>query len=93
MVAPLRPIFEGTLDRFRRLKICAAHGGGFLPSYTDFPTEWNSKGVDHVLGTSTLSDGDKKAILGGNAPKLLQIDPQPGSRSIHAAKHDMDAEK
>ena len=26
-------IFEGTLDRFPKLKICAAHGGGFLPSY------------------------------------------------------------
>ena len=26
-------IFEGTLDRFPNLKICAAHGGGFLPSY------------------------------------------------------------
>ncbi len=26
-------IFEGTLDRFPRLKICAAHGGGYLPSY------------------------------------------------------------
>lgn len=26
-------IFEGTLDRFPRLKICAAHGGGFLLSY------------------------------------------------------------
>ncbi len=25
-------IFEGTLDRFRGLKICSAHGGGFLPS-------------------------------------------------------------
>ena len=25
-------IFEGTLDRFPTLKICAAHGGGFLPS-------------------------------------------------------------
>src|SRR5438874_1168831 len=28
-------IFEGTLDRFPGLKICAAHGGGFLPSYAD----------------------------------------------------------
>jgi aminocarboxymuconate-semialdehyde decarboxylase len=129
-------IFEGTLDRFPKLKICAAHGGGFLPSYsgrmdacliafpatckpvkkepseylkqlyfdsivvtgeglrhlvatagvgqvllgTDFPTEWNSKGVDHVLGTSTLSDADKKAILGGNAAKLLRINPLQGSR-------------
>src|ERR1700733_819922 len=26
-------IFEGTLDRFPGLKICAAHGGGFLASY------------------------------------------------------------
>lgn len=26
-------IFEGTLDRFPRLRICAAHGGGYLPSY------------------------------------------------------------
>ena len=27
-------IFEGTLDRFPGLKICAAHAGGYLPSYT-----------------------------------------------------------
>ena len=26
-------VFEGTLDRFPGLKICAAHGGGYLPSY------------------------------------------------------------
>jgi aminocarboxymuconate-semialdehyde decarboxylase len=26
-------IFEGTLDRFPNLKICSAHGGGYLPSY------------------------------------------------------------
>jgi aminocarboxymuconate-semialdehyde decarboxylase len=26
-------IFEGTFDRFPALKICAAHGGGYLPSY------------------------------------------------------------
>jgi aminocarboxymuconate-semialdehyde decarboxylase len=28
-------IFEGTLDRFPGLKICAAHGAGFLPSYAN----------------------------------------------------------
>jgi aminocarboxymuconate-semialdehyde decarboxylase len=28
-------IFEGTLDRFPQLQICAAHGGGYLPSYAD----------------------------------------------------------
>jgi len=26
-------IFEGTLDRYPGLKICASHGGGYLPSY------------------------------------------------------------
>jgi aminocarboxymuconate-semialdehyde decarboxylase len=26
-------IFEGTLDKFPGLKICAAHGGGYVPSY------------------------------------------------------------
>src|SRR6266567_2048041 len=26
-------IFEGTLDRFPKLKICSAHGGGYLPAY------------------------------------------------------------
>ncbi len=26
-------IFDGTLDRFPKLRICGAHGGGFLPSY------------------------------------------------------------
>jgi aminocarboxymuconate-semialdehyde decarboxylase len=28
-------IYEGTLDRFPGLKICAAHGGGYLASYAD----------------------------------------------------------
>jgi aminocarboxymuconate-semialdehyde decarboxylase len=28
-----RMIFDGTFDRFPKLKICGAHGGGFLPSY------------------------------------------------------------
>ena len=28
-----RMIFDGTLDRFPRLVVCAAHGGGYLPSY------------------------------------------------------------
>src|SRR2546428_321667 len=28
-----RPIFDGTLDKFPGLKICAGHAGGYLPSY------------------------------------------------------------
>jgi aminocarboxymuconate-semialdehyde decarboxylase len=44
-------IFEGTLDRFPGLKLCSAHGGGYLPSYADrsdhgcvtFPAQCNKK--------------------------------------------------
>jgi aminocarboxymuconate-semialdehyde decarboxylase len=30
-------IFEGTLDCLPGLKLCAAHGGGYLPSYSAAP--------------------------------------------------------
>jgi aminocarboxymuconate-semialdehyde decarboxylase len=122
-------IFDGTLDKFPKLKVCAAHGGGYLPSYaarsdygcnrfpetcksiqkkpseylrqlyfdsmvftpeglrhlvaecgvsqimigTDYPFPWSTTTVDHVLKTPGLSDEDKRAILGGNAAKLLRI--------------------
>jgi aminocarboxymuconate-semialdehyde decarboxylase len=125
-------IFEGTLDRFPGLKVLAAHGGGFLPSYaargdhacfvspqncnpnitlkkkpseylnqlyfdamvftaeglrhlvaqvgasqimlgTDHPIPWEEHPVDHVLATTTLSDKQKAAILGGNAAHLFGI--------------------
>ena len=39
-------IFEGTLDRFPGVKICAAHGGGFLASYigrSDHCVEYTGK--------------------------------------------------
>ena len=123
-------IFEGTLDRFPGLKIIAAHGGGYLPSYaprsdhacfvspvncnpdiqlkknpteylnqlyfdclvftpealrhlaaqvgtsqlmlgSDHPIPWEEHPVDHVFATTTLSDDEKIAILGGNAARLL----------------------
>jgi aminocarboxymuconate-semialdehyde decarboxylase len=125
-------IFEGTLDRFPGLKVLAAHGGGYLPSYaargdhacfvspqncnpnvtlkkkpseylnqlyfdamvftaeglrhlvaqvgasqivlgTDHPIPWEEHPVDHVLATSSLSDKQKTAILGGNAARLFGI--------------------
>lgn len=125
-------IFEGVLDKYPRLKVCAAHGGGYLPSYaprsdhgcfispqscdpsivlkkkpteylnqlyfdslvftsealrhivaqvgssqimigTDAPIPWNEHPVDHIMGTATLSDKQKVAILGGNAAKMLGI--------------------
>src|SRR5450631_1750768 len=124
-------IFEGTLDRFPGLKVLAAHGGGFLGSYTarsdhacfvappgvcnpnitlkkkpteylnqlhfdalvftpealrhlvaqvgasqvmlgtDHPIPWEEHPVDHVFATTTLSDSEKEAILGGNAARLF----------------------
>ena len=123
-------IFEGTLDRFPGLKIIAAHGGGYLPSYaarqdhscyvgeaycskdiqlkkrpseylrqlyfdslvftpealrhlvaevgvsqimlgSDVPFTWELHPVDHVFATTSLSDEEKIAILGGNAAKLF----------------------
>jgi predicted TIM-barrel fold metal-dependent hydrolase len=126
-------IFEGTLDRFPGLKIVAAHGGGYLPSYaarsdhgcvtgerfcskdivlkkkpseylkglyfdslvftpeglrhlaaevgasqlmlgSDVPFPWQGHPVDHVLATTSLSDDEKVAILGGNAAKLFGFD-------------------
>lgn len=41
-VAVSHLIFDGVLDRFPGLKICVAHGGGFLPAY--------SGRIDHAHG-------------------------------------------
>ena len=125
-------IFEGTLDRFPGLKICAAHAGGYLASYTgrsdalcgraggqgadcralkkkpseyfrrelfvdtmvfhdeglrhlvaeagvnqvvygtDYPFDW-PVGIDFILNAPGLTAGQKEAILGGNAKRLLGI--------------------
>ena len=125
-------IFEGTLDAYPGLKICAAHAGGYLPSYaarsdqgcvtfpqrctaalkkkpseylkqlyydsmiftpeglrhliaevgatqivlgTDYPFPWTKAAVDHILGTPGLSDGERVAMLGETAERLLAIKP------------------
>jgi aminocarboxymuconate-semialdehyde decarboxylase len=122
-------VLEGTLDRFPKLKILAAHAGGYLPSYsgrtdqcfvngsedckmlkkapseylkqlyydtlvftneglrhliaevgvsqimlgTDGPGGWDREAVDFVLKAPSLSDSDRRAILGETAAKLLRI--------------------
>jgi aminocarboxymuconate-semialdehyde decarboxylase len=38
---------------------------------TDHPIPWEEHPVDHVFATTTLSDGEKEAILGGNAVRLF----------------------
>jgi aminocarboxymuconate-semialdehyde decarboxylase len=123
-------IFEGVFDRFPGLRICGAHAGGYLPSYsgrsdavcaqangedcralkkkpseyfkkeividtmifheeglrhlvaevgvgqmvygTDYPFDW-PVGIDFILNAKFLSNGDKEALLGGNAMKMLRI--------------------
>jgi aminocarboxymuconate-semialdehyde decarboxylase len=39
----------------------------------DHPIPWQDKGVDHILGTPSLSDTKEVAILGGTAAKRLGI--------------------
>jgi predicted TIM-barrel fold metal-dependent hydrolase len=38
---------------------------------TDHPIPWEERPVEHVFATTTLSDEDKAAILGGNAARLF----------------------
>jgi predicted TIM-barrel fold metal-dependent hydrolase len=40
---------------------------------TDHPIPWEEHPVDHVFSTSTLSDKQKIAILGGNAARLFGL--------------------
>jgi aminocarboxymuconate-semialdehyde decarboxylase len=56
-------IFEGTFDRFPGLTICAAHGGGYLPSYADRS--------DH--GCLTFPDRCNKALKKRPTEYLKQI--------------------
>ncbi len=38
---------------------------------SDHPIPWEEHPVDHIFATTTLSDEDKIAILGGNAARLF----------------------
>jgi aminocarboxymuconate-semialdehyde decarboxylase len=40
---------------------------------TDHPIPWEEQPVDHVMATTTLSEAQRAAILGGNALKLFNI--------------------
>ena len=50
-------IYEGTMDRFPRLKLCVAHGGGFLPYYAGrIDRNYIEKAFTRVNLTKTPSD-------------------------------------
>jgi aminocarboxymuconate-semialdehyde decarboxylase len=40
---------------------------------TDHPIPWEEHPVDHVFATTSLTDKQKVAILGGNAARLFGI--------------------
>jgi aminocarboxymuconate-semialdehyde decarboxylase len=131
-IALQKLIFEGTMDKFPGLKVLAAHGGGYLPSYamrgdhacttapmncdpnivlkkkpseylnqmyfdalvfsaealrhlvaqvgasqvvigSDHPFPWEAHPIDHVMSTTTLTEDEQVAILGGNAARLFGL--------------------
>jgi aminocarboxymuconate-semialdehyde decarboxylase len=40
---------------------------------SDHPYPWQNRPVDHILATTTLSDDEKTAILGGNAVRVFGL--------------------
>ena len=60
-------IFEGTLDQFPGLKICSAHGGGYLPSYVGR----SDAGVRHR--SRPVHQTAQEEALGVPPPALLRL--------------------
>jgi len=58
-----------TAEALRHL--AAQVGASQIVLGSDHPIPWEEHPVDHVLATTTLSDQDKAAILGGNAARLF----------------------
>jgi aminocarboxymuconate-semialdehyde decarboxylase len=42
---------------------------------TDHPIPWQSESIDHILNAETFTDDERIAMLGGNAERLLGMDP------------------
>ena len=58
-----RIIFDGTLDRFPALKVVAAHGGGFLPSYLGRSEVACARGNANCVNTKNPSEYLRDQIL------------------------------
>ncbi len=55
--------------------LVAECGASQIVMGTDYPYPWTSTAVEHILGTPSLSDAERAAILGDTACKLLHIAP------------------
>jgi aminocarboxymuconate-semialdehyde decarboxylase len=55
--------------------LIAEVGASQIVMGTDYPFPWTKTAVDHILDTPGLSDGERVAILGETAEKLLAIKP------------------
>ena len=53
--------------------LVAQGGASQIVLGTDHPIPWEQHPVDHVFATTTLSDKEKAAILGGNAARLFGL--------------------
>ena len=53
--------------------LVAECGASQIVMGTDYPYPWTSTAVEHILGTPSLSDAERAAILGDTACKLLCI--------------------
>jgi predicted TIM-barrel fold metal-dependent hydrolase len=53
--------------------LVAQVGAGQIVLGSDHPIPWEEHPVDHVFATTTLSDDEKAAILGGNAARLFGL--------------------
>jgi predicted TIM-barrel fold metal-dependent hydrolase len=53
--------------------LAAEVGSAQIMIGTDHPIPWEDDPVGHVLGTPELSDDDRRAILGENAIRLLNL--------------------
>lgn len=55
--------------------LAAEVGTGQIMVGTDHPIPWEDDPVGHVMATPELSDDDRLAILGGNAIRVLGLEP------------------